>query len=121
MRSLNCDRHPDLPGKSQCIRRAVESVFTALGEGSANASRGTPRFKLVAERADDVCGRADPIEPGINDCLGKLRAFRQEAIARMHGIRAATLCEADQLLDVKIGVFRAIAAQREGFVSMADE
>ena len=76
-------------------RRACVISSGSSGSGSVAGMTGTPtamrevaRRDLVAERAHGLGPRADEGDAGLGAGLGEFRAFRQEAVAGMDGIRA---------------------------------
>ncbi len=75
----------------------------------AGATREVARRDLVAEAAHHLGRRADEHDPGRGAGLGELRVLRQEAVARMDGIGAGLDGDAHDVVDVEVGLDRALA------------
>ena len=63
--------------------------------------------------------RADPGQAGADDGTCEARVLRQEAVARVHRVGAAARGDGQQLVDVEVGVGRALAVQAVGLVGHA--
>ena len=94
-----CDR----PCAALCERRAHAACEVACSE-------------LVAQGRNDGGRRADPDDPCIDHRLREGGVLRQEAIARMDGIRARRLGNRKDLGGIQIGLGRLIPAQGIGFI-----
>ena len=85
----------------------------------ARARRKIARLDFVAQPAHGVGQRADEHDPGRRASLGELRAFRQESIARMHGVDARLGRDANDVGDVEIRLDRPLAlADQIAFVGL---
>ncbi len=71
--------------------------------------RQITRFDLVAEAAHGVGQRAHEYDAGGRTGLGKLGAFGQESVTWMNGIGPSLNGNTDDVVDVQIGINRALA------------
>jgi hypothetical protein len=85
----------------------------------APTRRASARAQLVAQQGHGGGRRADPGQACVDHGLGEGGVFGQKAVAGVHGVGAARLCDGDQLADVEVGVGRALAVQGVGFVGHA--
>ncbi|MNS72731.1 hypothetical protein D3C72_1061510 [compost metagenome] len=118
-RRLDDDRQAVALGKGQHFVGIVHRIGRAGHQRRAHLQRDLACFHLVAQPGDRFRRRADPGQAGIDHRAGKGFAFRQEAIAGMHGIGAAAARDLEQLGDIQVGVRRAVAVEAVGFVGQA--
>ncbi len=76
---------------------------------SAHRDRQIARSDLVAQRAHGLGCGPDEDDPVGGTCLGELGALREEAVARVDRIDFVIPGDADHLVDVEIGLERALA------------
>ena len=62
--------------------------------------------RLAAQRADGLRGRPGPSQTCIDDRLGELGVFAQEAIARVYRVSSAVSCGLQQLVDAQVRIGR---------------
>ena len=84
--------------------------------GLAHAALG---LGLVAHQADRLHRRADEDEAGRSTRLGESGVLGEEAVARMHRLRASGLGGGDKARDVEVGLARRRRADLEGLVGEA--
>jgi hypothetical protein len=77
--------------------------------------------QLVADAPDRRRRRAHPGQTGVDHSLRETGVLRQEAVARMHRVRAAAPARVEHLVDVQIGVRRTPPLQRDRDVGFLDE
>ena len=101
--------------------------FLLVGDGAVGAGHdrnaeplgGALGLDLVAHDADMVAGGADEGDVVGGEDVGELGILRQEAVARMHGVRAGDLAGRDDLVDVEIAVARRRRADAHALVGEA--
>ncbi len=112
---LEHHRVADLAGQHAGFFHVGEIALAARHAGNAGGDHGVARPHLVAHLADhfgiwpdepDVAARAD---------FGKLRVFREEAVARMQGVAAGSDGDVDDVMCIQIAGDR-LGADVIGFV-----
>ncbi|MNZ95227.1 hypothetical protein D3C78_1143630 [compost metagenome] len=121
MRCLDGDGQAVFFGKGCDFGGGRDRAVAAGDQRCADAGGDAPRLDLVAQCFDNLRVRADPDQAGIKHGLREFSTLGQEAVAGMHGIRAGTFGNRDQLGDIEIGLGRAHAFQRIGFIRQPDE
>jgi hypothetical protein len=108
-----------LAGKGVDLGHVAYRLGGARGQRRAHAQGHRARAQLVAQQGHGGGRRADPGQACVDHGLGEGGVFGQKAVAGVHGVGAARLCDGDQLADVEVGVGRALAVQGVGFVGHA--
>ncbi len=116
---LDGDRQAVLLGKGQHLGGALHRAGGAGHQGRADLLGEFAGLHLVAEHVDGCRVRADPDQPGALYGAGKVGALGEKAVAGVHGIGAGALGDGQQLVDVQVGIGRALAVQGVGFVGVA--
>ena len=116
---LDDDGQAVLLGKGHHLGRVLDRAGRAGHQRRADFQRDPARLHLVAERGDGVRRRADPGQAGSDHGACEVGALGQEAVARVHRVGAAARGDGDQLVDVQVGVGRALAVQAIGLVGQA--
>ena len=98
------------------LGRAGHRPVGARRQRRADRPGDVPRADLVAQRLDRRRRRPDPGQPGRDDLAGEVRVLGQEAVARVHRVRAGVGRRLEDLADVQVAVRGALAAQRVGLV-----
>ena len=106
-------------GKGQHLLRVLHGAGGAGHQRRARLLRNLAGRDFVAQAGDGFGRRADPLQPRIDDGLRKVGVFGEKAVAGVHGVGAALAGDADQLVNVQIGVGGALAVQRPGFSGQA--
>ena len=121
VRRLDRDRQPVLLGERDHLGRVGDRVRGTGDQRGADLLRDVPGLDLVAEGVDRGRRRADPDQPGVEHGLGELGVLGQEAVARVHRVRAGAGRDVEDLGDVQVGVRRGRAVQRVRLVGEPDE
>ena len=87
-------------------RRIVGQGFGRRYDGDAYLDRQVAGGDLVAQPAHRLRRRPDEDDAGRRAGFGELRALRQEAVARMNGVGARQLGDADRLGDRQVAFDR---------------
>ncbi|MNT40306.1 hypothetical protein D3C72_1766130 [compost metagenome] len=103
----------------QHVFGAVDGVGGAGHQGRADRQRNLARLDLVAQPFDGFGRGADPGQAGVDHRAGERGAFRQKAVARVHGVRATAARYGQEFVDIQIGIRRTIAVQAIGLVGHA--
>ena len=101
-----------LARKGQHLIGTAHRIRRSGHQRSADGRGDFPGGHLVAQLCNGVGLRPDPHQAGIDHRLRKRGIFREKAIARVHRIRPAAMCDVQQFSDVQIGFCRALALQR---------
>ena len=95
-----------------------------LGIGLISGDTGDPCLQhgqlgqtLAAHQSDSPRGGADEEQPGLGAGLGKIRIFRQKAVAWMNRVGAAAFCRVNDGRDVQVGLAGGGRADGDGLVS----
>ena len=91
-------------------------ILGAWGHGGFGTLGDVPRGNLISQVTDGLGGGANPSQAGVDDGLGKVGVFRQEAIAGVDGIGAGFFCGVQNLVKDEVGLGRSGAAEGKGFV-----
>ena len=118
-----------LDGHRQAV--LVSERKDLLGAGHrvlrARCHRGVGRLgdvtggDLVTERGDRGRRGADPGQAGVDDALGEVGVFGQEAVAGVDGVRAGLRRGVEKLVHVQVGLRRRGTAEGESLVGERDE
>ena len=106
-------------GKGHDFFGALHRLCRASHQRRAHLPCNLACRHLVAQRLYGFRPRANPGQPRLHHGACKLRPLRQKAVARMYGIGPAAPGNVQQLGDVQIGISRAHAVQRPGFIGRA--
>ena len=80
-------RIADFLGQSQgAIVIIVQRAIRARHSGNTRISHHVDGGDFVSHHSDGFCGWPDEDKPAVFNLLGKIRVFRQKAIAGMHAI-----------------------------------
>ncbi len=101
---LDRDRNAMLFGELHDFVGVCDGIGGTGDERSADLLRDVTGLDLVTEGIDGLRGRADPGESGVDDGLREFGVLGEKSVSRVHGIRAGTLGDAQDLLDVQVGV-----------------
>ncbi len=71
---------------------------------------------LVTEAPDRFGWRSDPGQPGVDDGLGEVGVFRQEAVSGVDGVGAAGATRVENLVDPQVRITRRAAGEGVRFV-----
>ena len=82
--------------------------------GHARRDRKVARRDLVAEHAHGVRARADEDDAGRGTRLGELGVLGEETVARVHRVHPGLARHPQDVLDVEVGLDRALAARPPG-------
>ena len=104
--------------RASSAKRAGALVVAMIAGRARHARRHHPRLglALVAHRPHRRGRRPDEDEAGRGAAFGEVRAFGEEAVARMDGFGARSLRRGDQGVDRKIGLRRRRGADAHGGV-----
>jgi hypothetical protein len=95
--------------------------FCGAGNGGCFGAGGdVAGGDFVAEVADGLGGGSDPDQACVDDGLGEVGVFGEEAVAGVDGVGTGLGCGAQEFVDHQIRFRRGLAAEREGFVGEAD-
>ena len=96
----------DLGGELLHRLHVVGQRFGRRDDGHADLDRQIARGDLVAEAAHRVRLRADEGDAGRRAGVGEFGAFGEQSVARMDGIGARRLCDANYFLDRQVALDR---------------
>src|SRR5690606_19755429 len=96
----------EFSGKGERLGGGGDWSVAAGDQRRADDASDVACLKLVAQRLDDFRVGTDPGHARVDDGLRELGPLRQEAVARMDGIRAGALRDVDRFADVEIGLAR---------------
>lgn len=96
-----------------------DEPFRAGDDGHARVDHGAAGHGLVAHVADGFAGRADEGDAVIRAHVGEIRVFREEAVARVDGVRPGGAGGLDEAGDVEIAFLRLRGADAVCFVREA--
>ncbi len=116
------DQHRDSRFRGRRLQRVFFGLHFAVragNDGNAECQRGCLGGDLVAHDADMIGRRPDEGDAVGFEDVGELGVFRQEAVARMHGIGAGDLAGGDDLMDVQIAFARGRRADADALVGKA--
>jgi hypothetical protein len=116
---LDDDGQAVLLGERQHLGHVLDRPGGAGDQRRADFQRDLARLHLVAQRGDGGRWRPDPGQAGSDDGAREACVLGQEAVARMHRIGAAARGHRQQLVDVQVGLGRALAVQAIGLVGLA--
>ncbi len=94
----------------------MDFAFRSRHAGNAELTHGFLRRDLVAHHADMIGGRADKLDAMSRDDIDEFGIFRQEAIARMDGVRIGHFRRRDDRRDIEIALRRARRADTDAFI-----
>ena len=106
---LQHDRKTDLVGELQDLRTIVGQRVRRGHDRHVGLDRQRTCLHLVAEAPHRFRRRADERNTGIGTQLGKIRILGKEAVARVDGIGAALLRDANDVVHVEISRERPLA------------
>ncbi|MNF79784.1 hypothetical protein D3C84_620100 [compost metagenome] len=117
--SLDGNWQAVLFGKGQYFGGAFDRARRTGYQRRPDQLGNFPRLDFVAEHVDGLRVGTDPDQPCVDHRPGEVGPFRQKTIAGVHGIGAAAFGDGDQFADIQVGLGRALAIQRVGFVGLA--
>ncbi len=93
------------------------SVAQQRDAGLGHACLG---LQLRAHHRDRLRVRADPGQTGVGDGFGEVGPLREEAVARVHRVRARLPGGVDEQIAAQVGRGRGVARQVHGVVGLCD-
>ena len=118
---FNGDRQPILLSEGDDLVGIFDGFFRAGGHWGFGTQRDVTGGDLVAQVADGLGGGANPGQTCVNNGLGKVAVFGQEAVTRVDSISAGLLCGIKDLVKYQVRLRRVLAAKGESFVRHRDE
>ena len=115
------DHHRITDGIRRVAKRAVALVGPVIARNDryTGAARNAFRLRLVAHLADHRRRRPDPGQARIDHTFGEVRVLGEEAVARMHAVRAGLLRGGDDRRAVQIRLARARRADPHRRIRLA--
>ena len=113
---LDDHRIADLARHLVGLRVGGEPAVGAGHDRNAELLGGALGRDLVAHQADMFGARPDEMQIVLAEDFGKARIFRQEAVARMHGVGAGDFAGREQRRDVEIAVLGRRRADADALV-----
>ena len=115
------DQHRIADGRRLVGQEGRLLVVAVVAGRQRHAGLGHQRLggRLAAHRADGRCRRADEDDAGRGAGLGELVVLRQEAVARVHGLRAGGLGGVEDLVRQQVGLARRRRADQHRLVGQA--
>lgn len=105
-----------LTGKGQHFIGTANRLGRTGHQGGAHLQGNFAGRHFVPQGFNGVRGGANPDQARIQHGLGKVSAFGQKAIARVHGVGTAAPGDIQQFVDAQVAVLRPRAVQRPGFI-----
>ena len=113
---LNRDGEAVLLRELSGLLPVVDGVRGTRRQRGADLLGDAAGRNLVAEQVDGVRRGADPGQAGAGDGAGELGVLRQEAVARVDGVRASAHRDIEDGGDVHVRIRRGVARQGVGLV-----
>jgi hypothetical protein len=98
----------------------LHGICSAGNQGSADLFGDVPGLDFVAEFGDGIGGGTNPDQPGIDDPLGEVRVFGEEAVAGVDGVGTGGCGHFKQFVHGQIGLRGGAAAQGVCLVGQTD-
>ena len=106
---LDHDRQADALGEGLDLSEVLDGTVRARDHRDLRLLGLDARIDLIAEHLQVLDLRADEDDALFLTALCQLRILREEAVARMDGIDIVLLADADDVLDVEVGIDRFLA------------
>ena len=117
---LDHDRQADALGEGLDLSEVLDGTVRARNHRDLRLLGLNARIDLIAEHLQVLDLRADEDDALFLAALGELRVLGEEAVARMDGIDVVLLADADDVLDVEVGIDWLLALAHEiGLVGAA--
>ena len=120
-RRLDGNGQTVLVGEGNNLVSARDRVLRPRCHRGLRGLRDVAGSDLVAEGRNGRGGGADPGKTGVDNLLGKLRVFREEAVAGVDRVRSGFLRSSNHLVHVQVALGGGLTAQREGLVRELDK